>query len=152
MTDWETRFEQKPRRTAFNVGVSIIAVVVGLSVVGGVASIVTAPFRAATGIVNRVADPDSIIANYEWFKRQVQDVGAMDVRLAASLKAVSNFEESAGARSLWTFEDKQEHARLSSIVLGLEGQRAAMVAEYNSRSQMANRALFKTADLPETLN
>lgn len=152
MVNWEKNFEKAPRRTAFGIGVSVIAIVAGLSVVGGLFSVIVAPFRAATGVVNRTLDADNVLSNYEWFKRQVQDVKAMDVRLAASQQSLSRFEASAGARSGWTFEDKQEHSRLSSIILGLEGQRASMVAEYNARTQMANRDLFRTNDLPETLN
>lgn len=152
MSTWEKRFEEKPRRTAFNVGVSVILVATGLSFVGGAAFILTAPLRTVTGIVDRVSNPDNVLANYEWFKRQVQDVKAIDVRLEVSRQTLQRFEASAGSRTAWTFEDKQEHSRLSSIILGLEGQRAAMVAEYNARTQMANRDIFRTNDLPETLN
>lgn len=152
MNNWEKRLEERPRRTIFALGVSALVIIAGLGLVGGVLTIVTAPARSVVGIVNRVSNPDNVLANYEWFKRQVQDVKAMDVRLAASRQALERFETSAGPRTAWTFEDKQEHARLSSIVLGLEGQRASMVGEYNARTQMANRDLFRTNDLPESLN
>lgn len=148
---WEKRFEERPRRTAFNVGVSLIFIGLGLALVGGVGSLVIAPFFAAKGVVERTIAPDNIIANYEWFKRQVQDVKAMDVRLDVSRRTLEQFKGDAGPRERWTFEDKQEYARLSSVVLGLEGQRAGMVAEYNARTEMANRALFKTSDLPPVL-
>lgn len=150
--DWEKRFEQRPRLTTFNVLVSVLFILFGLSIIAGIMSLVSAPFRSATGVVERTINPDNVIANYEWFKRQVQDVKAIDVRLRASQLTLDQFNAVAGPRDKWTFEDKQEHARLSSIVLGLQGQRASMVAEYNARTEMANRALFKTSDLPETLN
>jgi hypothetical protein len=148
VTDWETRFAQKPRRTALNVGVSVIAIVAVLGVVGSAIGLITLPFRTATGVLERTAQPDNVIANYEWFKRQYQDVRAIDVRLEASRRAATAFETSAGARTGWTFEDKQESARLNSVILGLEGQRASMVAEYNARTQMMNRDIFRTSDLP----
>lgn len=149
---WEDRFEKKPRRTAFNVGASIILVCTALGLVGMGLSILTAPARSVTGIVNRTLDSENVIANYEWFKRQNQDVKAIDIRLEASRNAVKSFEASAGPRTTWTFEDKQESSRLNSIVLGLEGQRASMVAEYNARTQMMNRDLFRTSDLPAELH
>lgn len=151
MSNWEQRFETKPRRTIMNIGVSAIAIVMVLGVVGGALGLVTLPFRTAKGVIERTANPDNVIANYEWFKRQYQDVKAIDVRLEVSRKAVSSFESSAGNRSSWTFEDKQESSRLNSIVLGLEGQRASMVSEYNARTQMMNRDIFRTSDLPSEL-
>lgn len=149
---WEERFEKNPRRTPFNIGASIILVFAGIGLVGMAVSILTAPARSVTGIVNRTLDSENVIANYEWFKRQNQDVKAIDARLDASRNAVKSFEASAGPRTTWTFEDKQESNRLNSIVLGLEGQRASMVAEYNARTQMMNRDLFRTSDLPAELH
>jgi hypothetical protein len=152
MSDWEKRFEEKPLRTTFKFGSGLAVALIGISLVAGAVALVVTPFWTASGIVQRTANPDNVIQNYEWFKRQVQDVAAIDSRLQASRRALDVYLASAGDRSKWTFEDKQEFSRLNSIILGLEGQRASMVAEYNARSQMANRALFKTSDLPETLN
>lgn len=152
MTNWEKRFEEAPRRTAFGVGVSAILIVAGLSAVGSVAYVVLTPIRTATGIIDRVANPDNVIANYEWFKRQVQDVRAIDDRIGVSQQALDGFLASAGSRDGWKFDDRQEYSRLNSVLLGLKSQRTSMVAEYNARTQMANRALFKTSDLPDTLN
>lgn len=152
MSNWEQRFEEKPRRTILNIGVSAIAIITVIGVVGGALGLITLPFRTAKGVIERTANPDNVIANYEWFKRQYQDVKAIDVRLEVSRKAVSSFETSAGNRSSWTFEDKQESSRLNSIVLGLEGQRASMVSEYNARTQMMNRDIFRTSDLPSELH
>lgn len=149
---WEKRFDEKPLRTTFTFGSGFVIALIGISIIGGAVWLVTVPFRTASGVIERTADPDNVIANYEWFKRQVQDVKAIDGRVALTSLQVEAFEKSAGPRDKWTFEDKQEHARLNSIVLGLESQRTSMVAEYNARSQMANRTLFKTNDLPETLN
>lgn len=149
---WDKRIEEKPLRETFKIGSSLVIAIIGITLVGGAVWLVSTPFRTASGIIQRTADPDNVIQNYEWFKRQVQDVKAFDAKIALASLSVEAFEKSAGSRDKWTFEDKQEHARLNSVVLGLESQRASMVAEYNARTQMANRALFKTSDLPETLN
>ncbi len=152
MTDWEKRFQDKPRRTALNVGLSVIALVTVLGVVGSAVSLITLPFRTAKGVIERTANPDNVIANYEWFKRQYQDVKAIDVRIGASIRAKDAFTYSAGGRDTWKFEDRQEFNRINGIILGLEGQRASMVAEYNARTQMMNRDVFRTSDLPAVIN
>lgn len=151
MSDLEKRFDEKPIATTLIVGSSIIAILFILAIVFGLFSAATAPIRAVTGVVNRTLNSDNVLANYEWFKRQNEDVQAIDARLDASRKTLAAFERSAGPRSQWTFEDKQESSRLGSVILGLEGQRASMVAEYNARTQMANRDLFRTKDLPQRL-
>ncbi len=152
MSDWEKKFEDRPLRTTFTFGTGLVLALIGISMMGGLFWLVTTPFRTASGIIQRTADPDNVIANYEWFKRQVQDVKAMDAKLDFTSLQVDAFTKSAGPRTAWTFEDKQEYSRLNSVLLGLQGQRAAMVAEYNARTEMANRSLFKTSDLPPTLN
>lgn len=149
--DWEKDFDARPARTAFKAGSLALFVVGGLVVVGGGVGLLTLPFRAATGVAERTMNPDNVIANYEWFKRQVQDVRAMDEKIGVASVTLEAFEKSAGPRDAWKFDDRQEWGRLNSVLLGLRNQRASMVAEYNARSQMANRTLFKTNDLPETL-
>lgn len=151
MTDWEKKFEKRPRRTAINIGVSVVTVLAVISLFAMAAGLVTMPFRTATGIIERTANPDNVLANYEWFKRQYQDVKAIDVKITATETQVSSFAASAGSRDKWTFEDKQESARLNGVLLGLQGQRASMVAEYNARTQMTNRNIFRTGDLPDHL-
>lgn len=47
--------------------------------------------------------------------------------------------------------DKEEDSRLSSIADGLRYQREDIEAKYNARSQMLNRKIFKSSDLPYQL-
>lgn len=140
-------FEKKPRRTVLKYGLSAIAILGVFAVAGSVMGVVTTPFR----MVERTFTPQNIIQNYEWFKRQYQDVIAIDKRLEASEDALRSFETSAGSRDTWKHDDRSQWNRLNSIVLGLRGQRAAMVAEYNARTQMMNRDVFRTSDLPAEL-
>lgn len=151
MSKWEDDFNKRPARSAFKWGVLALGVVFGLTVVSGGLMIITSPFRSAAGIVERTTNPDNVLANYEWFKRQYQDVKAFDVKLDNANAELARFKAEAGPRDKWTFEDKQESARLGSIVLGLQNQKASMVAEYNARTQMANRNIFRTGDLPDHL-
>lgn len=149
--DWEKSFEARPARTSFRLGVTALAVIAGLSVVTGVAGLILAPLKLVTGTVERTLAPDNAIYNYEWFKRQNADIAAMTVKLSSAEQAKTDFEASAGPRDKWAFDDKTEWNRLNTIVLGLRNQRASMVAEYNARSEMANRTIFKTGDLPTSI-
>ncbi|QIG73657.1 hypothetical protein EVC04_220 [Rhizobium phage RHph_I1_9] len=113
---------------------------------------ITKIFLSPVAVVSKTFDADNIIYNYEWFKRQYNDIIAFNQKIDIAQSQISRFEESAGPRTNWTFEDKQEANRLNSVVLGLRNQRESMIAEYNAKSSMVNRSIFKTGDLPETIN
>ncbi|QIG69791.1 hypothetical protein EVB81_222 [Rhizobium phage RHph_I46] len=113
---------------------------------------ITKIFLSPVAVVSKTFDADNIIYNYEWFKRQYNDIIAFNQKIDIAQSQISRFEESAGPRTNWTFEDKQEANRLNSVVLGLRNQRESMIAEYNAKSSMVNRSIFKTDDLPETIN
>jgi hypothetical protein len=129
----------------------MVVVVVILSVLGSVGGLVLYPLTQGKRIFEKTLDADNVIYNYEWFKRQFREVGAIDKKIVSQQTQVKEFGESAGPRRGWTFEDKTEHARIRSIVTGLEQQRADMVAEYNARAAMANRDIFMGDDCPEYL-
>ena len=102
-------------------------------------------------IVEKTLDADNVLYNYEWFKQTYQDVKAIDLKIGNAKVGVNQFKTDAGPRVDWTFEDKNEYSRLNAIVLGLKNQREDVVAQYNARSKMANRAIFKSGELPEQL-
>lgn len=140
-------FENKPVRSLAISFAVIGAVLVVGSYVGSAVMISTLPSR----IVNKTLDTNNVIQNYEWFKQQYQDILAIDQKIATFKLDIESFEASAGPRDTWKFDDRQEWNRINSVVSGLTSQKASMVAEYNAKSQMANRNLFKTNDLPEQL-
>ena len=149
--NWETRFEQKPLRTLFSAALAVIGLGFVLYVVLGALGFISLPFRTATTVAEKTLDADNVVYNYEWFKRQYNDVLAMDVKLEAAEQAQASFEDVAGPRDAWKFDDRQEWNRLNAIVLGLRGQRADMVALYNARAKMVNRSIFMDSDVPEEL-
>lgn len=108
-------------------------------------------FTAPARVANRTLETDNIINNYEWFKRQHNDILAVDKRIEIANNDVDAFKSGAGPRTDWDYEDKTEFSRLTSIVAGLKGNRAEMVSIYNAKSQMANRNIFKDKNLPETV-
>jgi hypothetical protein len=148
MDSFEDRFEKSPRRTALVVVLSVVGIAfVGVVAVRGL-GLLTQPLAVA----ERTFDADNMIANYEWFHQQYEDINANAQRLSAARDALTSFEASAGDRSTWKFDDRQEWNRLHMIVLGLEGARAEMIATYNARTEMQNRDLFRGSDLPPYIN
>lgn len=152
MSNLEERFERRPIRTILSLGFSAIGIVALLGMGSCAIGMVANPFHQAARIVNKTIDADNVIANYEWFKRQVQDVNAIDVKVTTAEQAILTFSQSAGPRESWKFDDRQEWSRLNAVLQGLRGQRTQMVAEYNARTSMANRDLFRTSDLPAELH
>ncbi len=122
----------------------ILLVTVVLGVGGRWLYVASAPGRVAV----QVSGTNNIITNYEWFKQTYQSVKAIDKKIGNAESAITSFTESMGPRSEWGYEDKTEYGRLSSIKLGLQNQRADMVATYNARSKMATRSIFKGDELP----
>lgn len=149
---FENDLEDHPVRTVIKGGLITIGVVVAIGAAVWSAKALLYPVQQAGRVMERTLDADNMLRNYEWFKQQVQDVKAIDKRLATYRARLEAFVADAGPRDRWSFEDKQEVARLNAVIGGLEGQRAQMVADYNARTQMENRDLFRTNDLPEELH
>lgn len=151
MNDWEDRFTHRPGRTIFVIGVVVILIVIGLSVIGGtlgwVLNLASQPGR----VVQQTFRAENMIYNYEWFRQQYADIQAMDPKLRNAIDARAAFETSAGPRTAWVLSDRQQWDQLNRIVLGLQNQRATMVAEYNGRASQANRSIFM-AGLPVQVN
>lgn len=99
------------------------------------------------GIIEKTYETEYCLANYEWFKSQKQGIDGMAEKIANAESELKTFNESAGARSTWTFEDKTESARLSSNVTGLKNRRVDMIKEYNARSEMLNRTACRELPL-----
>lgn len=135
-------------RLAFLAGV---IVVIGMA--ASFAGLVALPFSSARGVIERTADPDNVIANYEWFKMRHESIQAIDRKISDASAIVESFKQEAGPRDTWHREDREESSRLASVELGLKQQRADLAAEYNAKSRMTNRSIFKAGDtaLPERI-
>jgi len=99
-------------------------------------------------VIEKTLDADNMIYNYEWFKQQYQNFEASNIKIDNAQKAIESFKSDMGPRKEWGYSDKQEYGRLNATLLGLKNHRESIVAEYNARSKMANRSIFKT-ELPE---
>lgn len=103
-------------------------------------------------IIDKTLDGGNIIFQYEWFKQTYEDYQAIGIKINTAASNMILFKEDLGPRKDWDFEDKQEIARLNSILVGLQYQKEDIKAKYNARSKMLNRVLFKDKNLPHQLN
>jgi len=113
----------------------------------GIGSIASQPMKA----VQKTMDADNMIYNYEWFKQMNGNISASAIQIHNAQGRVDQFKADAGERSEWDRTDKEEYSRLTTTLLGLQNHRESMVAEYNARSKMVNKSIFKGKDLPETV-
>ena len=113
--------------------------------------IVLTPAQTAKDVIQKTLDADNVLENYEWYKSQYNDCEAINIKIRQADKSVERFEKNAGPRDNWDYMDKDEHSRLTSIADGLRYQREDLESKYNARSQMLNRNIFKSSDLPYML-
>jgi hypothetical protein len=99
------------------------------------------------GVIDQTYNTDYCLANYEWFKQTAEGIKGMDDKISTQQSAVTNFEQSAGPRKDWTFEDKNAYNELTTRVTALKNLRTTMVNEYNARTQSLNRVACKEMPL-----
>lgn len=142
--------ERGPTSIFFKVLGAVLVFVITIGVVGFILN----PFQQAGRIFNKTIDADNVIYNYEWFKRQHESIEAIDNKIRQQEVGLEEFKSELGDRENWDRIDKEEYARLNSVLIGLNQQREDMTAEYNARSRMVNRSIFKAGDieLPERID
>jgi len=101
---------------------------------------------------SKTLNADNAIYNYHWFKQQKEDIDATKEKLISAKKLSDNFKLSAGERKDWTFEDKNESARLDTVALGLENLLTQQIADYNARANMSDRNIFQDGILPNFID
>ena len=144
-------FENNPKKATRKIIWWIIGTVLLFSVVIGGINLIMTPVKTAKDIVEKTLDADHVLAEYQFFKQQYSDWKAINVKVARADTSAARFKRDAGPRSEWGFEDKNEMSRLNSIADGLRYQREDIESKYNAKSQMLNKNLFKTNDLPAKL-
>ena len=130
----------------------IVAILLVLGIIlFGTLGFVFGIFGQGARIVNKTLDADNVLYNYEWFKQQKEDIDTLAIKHKDAVTAAATFKEEAGPREKWDRTDKEEHSRLNTIALGIKQQRDDAVSQYNAKSKMANRNIFKTNDLPDQI-
>ena len=103
---------------------AIILVCVCIFIGGPIFWFATSPLRSIGGVVSKTISSENILANYQWFYDQKNEIDA--TRNKVKIARRNNLPETAG------------------IEMVLQG----MIGEYNSRSKQINRKLWKANDLP----
>ncbi len=104
---------------------------------------VTKQIDSASEIIDKTYDADNAIYNYEWFKTQYEKIEANRQQVGVMKESLSEFKILYGNASTWGYSTRQEYDRLNSVMISLRNQDKNLVAEYNARSKMANREIFK---------
>lgn len=130
-------------------GLLVVVFAVGIFAVFGTAisSVITAPAR----VITQTMTTGNIIFNYEQFKNLYNDFQAQQIRVKNAQSELDTFMATAGDRTTWTFEDKQQYGMLASVVSGSKNNLASIAADYNAKSSMLNRSVFKDHSLPDQL-
>lgn len=105
--------------------------------------VITTQIDTASGVIDKTYTAENAIYNYEWFKTQFEKIEANRKQVQNTINSIAEFKKTFGESSTWDYETKQEYNRLNTIKLGLQNQENNLVAEYNARSNMANREIFK---------
>lgn len=105
---------------------------------------VTTQIDSASEIIDKTYDADNALYNYEWFKTQYEKIQANRQQVEHTITAIEDVKKTYGNDTLkWDYIVKEEYSRLNTIKLGLQNQEENLVAEYNARSKMANKNIFK---------
>ena len=142
--------------------ITIISLIIGIFIVlligAFVLKVVLLPWFAANqglnsayDVTKKTLDADNVIYNYEWFKQQYEDIEATKKKRDILEKQLLDFKKETGPRMNWTFEDKQTYSQLRTTYIGLSNYLQDLVANYNARSKMANRSIFKDGLIPSSI-
>jgi len=143
--DSDNNYSSSPGK-GIGIAILIVAALIALSVGGYFYSVAS---RTATGIIERTADPDNVLYNYEYFKNEHRQILAYDNQIATAKTNVAEAEQQPRAER--DFRDKEEIARQRTILQGLRNQRDNAVGEYNANARKANRSIFMGTDVPQQL-
>ena len=100
--------------------------------------------QAGEEIIKDTYDAEAARENYEWFRTQWHDIQAQRAQVENAYDAEATFHETYGTDpSAWSRTAETRHGRLHERITGNQNMLEQMVADYNARSDMAHRALFK---------
>lgn len=100
--------------------------------------------EAANEMADKIQDADYAIDNYEWFKTQKQKIDQKKRQIENVRSELRNFYDTYGENaSSWSYVTKQRHSRLQSRLTGQKQMYQKLVADYNARSSMQTRNVFK---------
>ena len=105
----------------------------------------------SSDVTRKTINADKAIENYEWFKIQESQIQAMYNQEKIQKKSLDDYLEMVGRdSSKWTQQDKSQINFLRTVLDGTRVQVNNMIAEYNAKSTMKHKVLFKN-NLPTNI-
>lgn len=122
--------------------------------------VVMIPLGLLTGVINfggdvasEVFDPKKVVYTYEQFHRDYTSIQSFDVQYQTAKSTHDTFKETIGNdRAKYADADRQMLNMYVQSMVGLRNERNRLAAEYNAKSAMITRDIFKGTSLPRTLS
>jgi hypothetical protein len=152
LDDYANAFDRDPYKTSKRWFWKGLVLLISLILIGFAIRLILLPAKTATEVIEKTMNADNVLYNYHWFKTQYQDFLALKAKKEVAEKEVDSFKNSLSKdRKDWDMNDKNELSRLQTISSGIAYQLKDVAAKYNAASQMADKSIFKTSDLPKEL-
>lgn len=105
----------------------------------------------AYGVADKTLDAENAIYNYEWFIEQEAHIRTCLTNEEISKEEWDLFKsELPEDRTTWDRDDKQEESSLRNSYYALEKLTNLAMEQYNAKSEMVNRNIFKD-NLPSNI-
>ncbi len=100
--------------------------------------------KSARGVITKTLDSDNVIQNYEWFKQTAQDYDAALANIETTRAQVKDLASVPASKRDW--QDKKDLSAARTTLSGQIQYANSLAADYNARSKMMNRSIFKAGD------
>lgn len=100
--------------------------------------------QAGEEVIENTYDAEKAVNEYEWFRQQYRDIEAQRQQIENHQEELDRFYEIHGKDAEeWSRTAAEDHSRIQKRITGNQNKLEQMVADYNARSDMANREIFK---------
>ena len=111
---------------------------------------ITRSVDMAYEVTDKTLTADNAIHNYEWFKKREGEIAALYKQEERAKLELEDFMELFPNQDSWKKSEREEYSRLRSNITAVGNVLDNAIEEYNARSGMANREIFKD-NLPASL-
>lgn len=99
---------------------------------------------AGKEVVEQEMSAENAIDEYEWFRTQHAEIEAQRNQVENSYDELDRFYEVQGEDpDEWSRTAQERHSRIQQRITGNQNQLENLVADYNARASMDNRAVFQ---------
>ncbi|ELZ03505.1 hypothetical protein C482_03734 [Natrialba chahannaoensis JCM 10990] len=129
----------------------IIGVVMVAVIIINIISYVWMPFLpwheerdAGQEVIEQTYNAEHAVSEYEWFRQQYHDIESQRAHVENAYGELDRFYDIHGENpNEWSRTAEEDHSRIQQRITGNQNQLDTLVEDYNARSSMDNRELFK---------